>query len=584
MDGRPAPSTPLAGDAQRAEAPVHAHHERLAAALASTSDAKAALAAVCREIAALVGCDRVQIWRGDLRQQTMYAQIAVGYDPIDAARVAALRVPISGMPLAPDFVARKYLPVNHAADLDHVGVLLFSDFGIKAAAFALVERGERILGAMQLSWCDTAMPRFPEPADVDVIRLYAALAVDMYARTDEAMQTAASLSETAMLLASIHDPDALLETLARRIAESIGTDLGAVYLVDEDSGRLRFAAGFGPAEPLESLRKVAGQPARFAALLATTEDDVVEFTDIRAMPELQSHPLAGGIASCLSVPLRRGDRLVGSLTLAYTERVGRFARRQIALAKGLAPHAVVALETARLVRSLEEANRMKSDFVAAVSHDLRTPIHILVGYADMLLDEEAGPLASEQRDLVDRIRERSLQFRDLVDGILAVARLDAQRGHALAAPIRLDHLCASVLRELEDRRPAGVGLRFRALSTAVEIDAPKVRMILRNLVSNALKFTTAGEVVVAAEVDGQTLRLRVSDTGPGIDEAERAGIFEMFHQGSAARRAGGSGLGLGLYLVRRLAHVLGGSARLVESTPGRTVFEAVVPLPSSDRA
>jgi signal transduction histidine kinase len=103
-------------------------------------------------------------------------------------------------------------------------------------------------------------------------------------------------------------------------------------------------------------------------------------------------------------------------------------------------------------------------------------------------------------------------------------------------------------------------------------------MILRNLVSNALKFTTAGEVVVSAEVDDGTLVLRVTDTGPGIDPADRSVIFEMFHQGSAARRAGGSGLGLGLYLVRRLSHVLGGSARLVEADPGRTCFEVTLPI------
>jgi signal transduction histidine kinase len=245
---------------------------------------------------------------------------------------------------------------------------------------------------------------------------------------------------------------------------------------------------------------------------------------------------------------------------------------------------VIALETARLVRSLEEANRVKSDFVAAVSHDLRTPIHVLVGYADMLLEGAIGELTAEQRDLVDRMRERALQFRDLVDGILAVARLDAQRGVALFAPIRLDQLCSSVLRELEDRRPPALAVRFRARSVTVETDAPKVRMILRNLVANALKFTTAGEVFVAAEVQETTLCLRVSDTGPGIAPAERAGIFEMFHQGAAGRQAGGSGLGLGLYLVRRVAQILGGTVRLVEADPGKTVFEVMLPLGAHEAA
>jgi signal transduction histidine kinase len=553
-------------------------HRRLAAALVSTSDASDALTAVCQTIAALVGCDRVQVWRGDLRQLTMHTVVAVGYDAIDAERLHALRLPLHGMPLAPDFLQRKYLTVSHADDLADYGVILFTEFGIRAAAFVLVERAERVLGALQLSWCGSPTPPFPARQLIDAIRPFAAIAVDMHARTDEALQTANTLSETAMLLASIHDPDVLLETMAGRIADAIGCDLGAVFLIDDDSGLFRFAAGAGPADALDTLRRIEGNPARFANLLATGEDDVVEFPDIASDPELAARPIGNRISSSLNVPLRRGERLAGVLTLAYTTRVGRFARRQVALAKGLAHHAAVALETARLVRSLEEANRVKSDFVAAVSHDLRTPIHILVGYADMLLDGAAGELVAEQRELVDCIRERSLQFRDLVDGILAVARLDAQRGHALAAPIRLDQLCTSVLRELDDRRAPGVGLRYRARSITIDVDAPKVRMILRNLVSNALKFTTTGEVVLSAEVEDGRLRLHVTDSGPGIDPADRGSIFEMFHQGSAARRAGGSGLGLGLYLVRRLAQVLGGSARLLQADPGHTCFEVILPL------
>jgi signal transduction histidine kinase len=569
---------PLPEPATAMPDPAGLWHRRLTAALLSTIDARHALSALCQEIGSLVGCDRVQIWRGDLRQLTMYAPVAVGYDTIDGARLAALRVPMQGMPLAPDFVERKYLTLSHADALGDVAATLFAEFGIRAAAMVLVERAERVLGALQLSWCGTPTPVFPDRGLVEIVRGYVALAVDMHARTDEALETASRLSETAMLLSSIHDPDALLETIARRIAEAVGSDVGAVYLVDEESGLIRFAAGVGQRDTLERLAQIVLPPEDFAGELASADDDVVELADVRADPRTVDHPVREAIASALNVPLRRGKQLIGVLTLAYRERVGCFARRQIALAKGLAHHAAIALETARLVRSLEEADRVKSDFVAAVSHDLRTPIHILVGYADMLLDGAAGELTAEQRDLVDRIRERSCQFRDLVDGILAVARLDAQRGRTLDAPVRLDQLCSSVLRELEDRRAPGVTLRYRARPVTVEVDAPKLRMILRNLVSNALKFTTAGEIVLSAEVEGTTLRVCVADTGPGIPADERAGIFEMFHQGAAGRRAGGSGLGLGLYLVRRLARVLGGAAQLLEADPGHTTFEVTLPV------
>jgi signal transduction histidine kinase len=569
--------TPHAGDRRDVAAEARA---ALTDALLSVADSHAALAAVCEETRRLIGCDRVQIWRSDLRQLVMFTPIAIGYDPIDAARLLALRVPMNGMPLAPDFLERKYLPISHASDLGDTGDLLFRAFGIRAAAFVLLERADRILGALQLSWCDTPTPRFPERALVDVVRGHAALAVDMHARTDEALETAATLSETAMLLASIHDPAELLETMARKITEAVGCDWGAVALIEETTGRLRFAAGVGPAALLDAVRVLEGDPQRFREVLAGCDDDVLEIADARAVPRLVAGGLAAQVSAFVNIPLRRGPHLIGLLALGYRERTGRLARRQLALAKGLAHHAAVALETARLVRSLEEASRTKSDFVAAVSHDLRTPIHILVGYADMLLEGGAGDLNDAQADLVARIRERSLRFRDLVDGILAVARLDAHRGAAPAEPVVLAELCRDLVRELDDRRAPGVGLDWDATPGMVGVDAPKIRMILRNLVSNALKFTSAGRVRIDAIVAGTTLRLRVSDTGPGIPAGERSAVFEMFHQGDAGRRAGGSGLGLGLYLVRRLAHVLGGHVELVAADPGETVFQVTVPLPT----
>jgi signal transduction histidine kinase len=570
----PVRGAPSARDATESRA-------RLTGALLSVTDSRAALTAVCEETRRLVGCDRVQIWRGDLRQRTMFTPIAVGYDPIDEMRLLALRVPMNGMPLAPDFLERKYLTISHASDLHDYGEILFTSFGVRAAAFVLLERADRVLGAMQLSWCDSPTPSFPARALIEIIRDYAALAVDIHARTDEASELAETLSATAMLLASIHDPAELLETMARKITDAVGCDWGVVYLVDAPSRRLRFAAGAGASEALATVGAIDGEVGKFEQLLAASEDDLLEYADVSTVPLLGPYGLSPHVSAFINLPLRRNERLIGSLTLGYRERTGRFARRQVALAKGLAHHAVVALETARLVRSLEEASRTKSDFVAAVSHDLRTPIHILVGYADMLIEGAAGGLNPEQSDLVTVIRERALQFRDLVDGILAVARLDAQREGAPSEPIVLAELFADLARELDDRRVAGVVLEWSAPHTPVRIDAPKVRMILRNLVSNGLKFTSEGRVAFGAEIDGSTLRLRVSDTGPGIPAAERAAVFEMFQQGDAGRRAGGSGLGLGLYLVRRLAQVLGGTVELLTAEPGNTVFAVALPLPAT---
>ena len=558
-----------------------AWHKALSEALGETTNSHAALAALCEVVRREVPCDRVQVWRGDLRQMTMRTLISAGYDDRADRRLASLAVPLNGMPLADDFLERKYLAMAGVHDVGGYGTVLFDAFGIQAAAFLLLERGDRVLGAMQLSWCDTAGPDFPVPEIADVIRRYAGLAVDIHARSDEALQTAATLTDTAMLLTSIHDPDELLEAMARRTAEAVGCEWGAVYLPDPATGVFRFAAGAGPAEALAGFRQLHASEASIVDAFTKAEDDVAEVADVRDVDVLAHFELDGAISSFLSLPLRYDGRIAGVLTIGYRERTGRFARRQVALAKGLVHHAVAALENARLVRSLREANQAKSDFVAAVSHDLRTPLHILIGYNDMLLEGEAGPLSAPQGELVGRVRDCSVRFLDLIEGILEVARLDA--GQSAADPTSLDMtaLCDAVAREVAPLMRPEVALRWTSVDTPVSGDAAKIRMVLRNLVTNALKFTTAGRVDVRCDVTpAGTLVLRVADTGPGIGPEERERIFEMFQQGDAGRRAGGSGLGLGLYLVRRLTGVLGGTVALVSGDPGDTVFEVTLPARS----
>jgi signal transduction histidine kinase len=555
-----------------------AWHSALSAALGEATDSHGALAALCEAVRCRVPCDRVQVWRGDLRQMTMRTLISAGYDERAGRRLAALAVPMHGMPLAPGFMENKYLAMAGVHGMGGYGSVLFDAFGIRATAFLLLERGDRVLGAMQFSWCDTPAPDFPVPAVADIIRRYAGLAVDIHARSDEALQTATTLSDTAMLLASIHDPDELLEAMARRIADAVGCEWGAVHLLDESTRSFRYAAGAGPADAIASFRRIAGTEAETAAALSRGEDDVIEVPDVRTFPLLAPFELEDGVSSFLTLPLRRDGLIVGVLTIGYRERTGRFARRQVALAKGLAHHAVAALESARLIRSLRDANQAKSDFVAAVSHDLRTPLHILIGYNDMLLEDAAGPLSDPQRELVGRVRDCSVRFLGLIDGILEVARLDAGQGEAEALPLDLHGICGAIAGEVTSLVRPGVRFTWTAAVAPVRGDDSKTRMILRNLVTNALKFTTVGCVEVRCDVtaDG-ALVLRVADTGPGIDPAERERIFDMFQQGVAGRRAGGSGLGLGLYLVRRLTGVLGGSVALVSGDPGNTVFEVTLP-------
>jgi len=204
-----------------------------------------------------------------------------------------------------------------------------------------------------------------------------------------------------------------------------------------------------------------------------------------------------------------------------------------------------------------------------MSHELRTPLNVIVGYAQMARDGVGG---LEGRDeTLARIEAAGRDLLGLIEGTLDIGRMDAGRDAAQFERVELPAFwrevgseCARLL-----RRPAVAFEWVEPVpALAFTTDPRKLRIVLRNLVGNALKFTEAGRVRAEAFVEGEVLRLRVSDTGVGIRAEDHEIIFEMFRQadGSDSRRFGGTGLGL--YIVRRFVQQLGGTVQL-ESAPGR---------------
>jgi len=554
---------------------------RLVRAQAASPDARGALVALCDEIRSLVPCDRVQVWRGDLRQMSIHTLVSAGFPEAEIAAIDALVVPMDDIRLVGEgFLDAKVVFTARTADLRPSERLLFQPFDIRAALFLLLERGGRVLGALQLSWCEEEPP-LPDADLLELIGMHVALAVDFLARTDEAITLSQNLSDTATLLARIHDPDELLRAVAAKVAEAVGTDWASVHLFDERSLRLRRVALHGFTEPPDEPQHPYASLQWMQEQIFASEEGVHEVPNVGAADRADPQAIASGVSSYVSVPLSDEGRLVGILAIGYHRRTGRFARRQISLAKGLAQHALVALRNARLVRSLEEANQVKSDFVAAVSHDLRTPLHVLIGYNAMLLEGAGGELTAAQSELVQRMYDCSVHFLDLINGVLGLGRVEAGFDRVVRTRVALQRLSDDIAREVAYLRRPEVELRCVADPVEVSTDAGKVATIVRNLVTNALKFTTEGFVAVELRaVDGE-LRIEVRDTGPGVDADERPKVFEMFRQGAAGLRAGGSGLGLGLYLVQRLCGMLDGSVELRDGAHGETVFAVRIPLPQT---
>ena len=240
----------------------------------------------------------------------------------------------------------------------------------------------------------------------------------------------------------------------------------------------------------------------------------------------------------------------------------------------------VALKTHRLVKALRERERAQAELVANCSHEFRTPLNIIVGYAELLLACDFGELPPEAVKPVRSIEEAARSLADLVSDFLRYAKLQAGVESVRQEWVDVGELAREMQRLAEplvEDRGVAFALELALAPPRFLTDATKLRTILRNLIINAAKFTAAGTVALRIVQRGGALRLEVRDTGPGIRPEDQELIFEPFRQldGSSTRQHGG--VGLGLALSRRLARMLGGDVQ-IQSEPGvGSTFALVLP-------
>jgi signal transduction histidine kinase len=227
---------------------------------------------------------------------------------------------------------------------------------------------------------------------------------------------------------------------------------------------------------------------------------------------------------------------------------------------------------ARTNRALEQSNRVKTEFMATVTHELRTPLHSVIGFAGLLKDEVPGPLNAKQTAFAADILAAGQHLLVLVEGILEMSRLDADGAELGREPVEIGAAlqeCLAAHRAAAEARGVTIGLDVVAKAGSAQLDPKGLRRMLDALIGNAIKFNReGGTVAVSARRTGGALEIAVADTGIGIAAEDLAKLFKPLVQLDAglARRQGG--IGLGLALARRLAELHGGTIK-VESEPGK---------------
>ncbi|MGZ8321206.1 MAG: ATP-binding protein [Telluria sp.] len=233
---------------------------------------------------------------------------------------------------------------------------------------------------------------------------------------------------------------------------------------------------------------------------------------------------------------------------------------------------------------LRRADEMKSRFLSNMSHEFRTPLSSIRALATLLLNRVDGELNQEQEKQVNFILQGSVALAEMVNDLLDLAKIEAGKVDVRVDSFDIGEMFRALrgmLRPLlHDDAPVALTFEEPAAGMVMHTDEGKVSQILRNFISNAIKFTEQGEISVRAEAspDGRSVRFSVSDTGLGISSEHLQIIFEEFGQVESHLQANTKGTGLGLPLCRNLATLLHGSVS-VESTPGKgSVFSAVIPV------
>ncbi|WP_239164986.1 SpoIIE family protein phosphatase [Actinoplanes palleronii] len=255
----------------------------------------------------------------------------------------------------------------------------------------------------------------------------------------------------------------------------------------------------------------------------------------------------------------------------------------------LAQQVAVAVRNARAYQeerdraaALAELDRVKTEFFTNVSHEFRTPLTLMLGPLADALADRAEPLGPAQHARVDTARRNATRLLTLVNELLTFASVGVGAGTAGTAPRVLDLAAftadlAGVFRAAVERTGLRLVVRCPPLPRPVAVDPAHWEKIVTNLLSNALKFTFVGEIRVSLVADAAGIRLRVADTGIGIDAAELPLLFDRFHRVRGARSRSHEGTGIGLALVRELARLEGGDVE-VSSVPGRgATFDVVLP-------
>src|SRR6266496_6404156 len=400
------------------------------------------------------------------------------------------------------------------------------------------------------------------------------------------------LNAMAQLLSSLPDPNQHLELVLKRIAEIMDLDAGIVLLLDQNTDSLTLVAHCGLPEAVSlDLYELPLRPLyEIACLVAATRESLLTCCEGNSERIIYEPLQAIGFSDLMAVPLLAGKTILGVLLVGSHSPRG-LTDEDLALFTTIGQQLGLTLKNAQLLRSatemeaLREADRLKSGFIAAVSHDLRSPLTAIRASVDSLLDQGGIQSARAQEHLLLNIARQTGRLGRLVDQLLDLSRIEAGVLALDRDWTELPALIADTLAKFE-----GLNSGCRVECDLAEdlplhyVDPDRLVQVLWNLLENASKYALPClSIRVEASWTGSEVLIGVADRGPGIPPEEHEKIFHHFYRLDRDIRTHTQGSGLGLAICQGIVHAHGGRIWVEDRPGGGSIFRIALPLPTADR-
>jgi signal transduction histidine kinase len=381
------------------------------------------------------------------------------------------------------------------------------------------------------------------------------------------LETVATVSTTA---STVLNPDALLSQVVNLTKTRFNLYHAHIYLLDENWNTLLLASGAGEvgSQMVESGHAIDYNAERSLVARAAREKKPVIINDVLSEVGFLPNPLLPETRAEMAIPMLVGDNVLGVFDV-QSDKTDAFSKEDASIYSTLASQVAVALQNARLyqeqsatVTQLRELDRLKSSFLANMSHELRTPLNSILGFTEVMLEGLDGPLTPNMDNDLKLINKNGQHLLLLINDVLDMAKIESGKMNLIIEKFSVQEIFEEVINitsPLANEKKLTLKVDTKS-DTDVEVNADRtrIRQVMINLVTNALKFTEKGKIIIRAVREESNVLISIKDSGIGIPPEHLEAVFSEFTQvdSSTTRKAGGTGLGLPI--SRKLIEMHGG--------------------------